>query len=101
MPEKEKQVKLDIDLLKPQSEPKKIAVRLFHWILAAGRYLIIFVEILVLAAFVSRFKLDNDISENQDEIDEKIPFVQSFKKNEDIIRKFQSQIKFIKRGNAF
>ncbi|OGE14865.1 hypothetical protein A3F00_03605 [Candidatus Daviesbacteria bacterium RIFCSPHIGHO2_12_FULL_37_11] len=100
MPKNENQIKLNIDLLRPQGEPKKIAVRLIHWVLSAGRYLIIFVEILVLAAFVSRFKLDNDISENQDEIDEKILFVQSFKGNEDIIRKFQSQIKFIKSLKA-
>lgn len=96
MPKIEKQIKLSIDILRPQSEPKKIAIKLIQWVLSAGRYLIIFVEILVLTAFVSRFKLDNDISENQDEIDAKIPFVQSFKGNEAIIRKFQSQINFIR-----
>ena len=96
MPKSENQIKLDIDLLRPQSEPKKIAVQLIHWILSAGRYLIIFVEILVLAAFLSRFKFDNDISETVEEIDTKIPFLKSLKNDEDLIRRFQLQIASIK-----
>lgn len=96
MPKAENQIKINIDILRPQSEPKKIAVKLIHWILSAGRYLIVFVEILVLAAFVSRFKLDNDISETQEEIDLKVPFIQSLKGNENLIRKFQFQLSSIK-----
>lgn len=96
MPKNENQIKLSIDLLRPQSEPQKIVVRLIRWVLSSGRYLIVFVEILVLAAFVSRFKLDSDISETQDEIDSKIPFIQSLKGDEALIRKFQSQLTSIK-----
>lgn len=92
MPKNINQIKLNIDLLKPQSEPQKIPVRLLKWILSAGRYLIVFVEIVVLAAFVSRFKLDNDITETGEEIEGKIPFLQSLKEDEDLIRKFKFQI---------
>ena len=93
---KNKDASLSIDLLKPQSEPKKIPVILIQWVLSAGRYLIVFVEILVLAAFLSRFKLDSDISDLQEEIDAKIPFIQSSVKDEVLYRTFQGQISNIK-----
>ena len=96
MPKSENTIKLNIDLLNPQSEPSKIAVKLIRWVLSAGRYLIVFVELLVLVAFVSRFKLDSDIDETQGEIDAKIPFVQSLKGDEDLIRRFQFQVASIK-----
>lgn len=96
MPKSQKQIKLDIDLLRPQSQPQKILLKLIHWVLSAGRYLIVFVEILVLAAFVSRFKLDNDISETQEEIDLKVPFIQSLKDEEEKIRNFRFQISSLK-----
>ena len=96
MPKSENTIKLNIDLLNPQSEPKKIALQLFHWILSAGRYLIVFVEILVLAAFLSRFKLDNDISETGEEIEAKTPFLESLKADEENIRRFQFQITSVK-----
>lgn len=96
MPKTENQIKLNIDILRPQSEPKKIAVQLIHWILSAGRYLIVFVEILVLAAFLSRFKLDNDIEETGGKIDTNIPFLKSLKGDEEKIQRFQFQIASIK-----
>ncbi len=92
MPKNKNQIRLSIDLLRPQSEPQKIPIRLLHWILSAGRYLIVMVEILVLAAFVSRFKLDNDIVETKDQIDSKAPFIQSLKPDEILIKKLKFQL---------
>lgn len=93
---KNKKISLNIDLLRPQGEPQKIPVRLLHWILSAGRYLIIIVEIVVLAAFVSRFKLDNDLAETKDEIDLKAPFVQALKPDEILVKKLKFQLTSIR-----
>lgn len=96
MPKNINQIKLNIDLLKPQSEPPKIFVSFIKWALSAGRYLIIFVEIIVLAAFVTRFKLDADIATNKETIDSLIPFLESLKPDELLIRQTQSQLASIK-----
>lgn len=93
---KKKKISLDIDLLHPQSEPQKIPVRLLRWILSAGRYLIIIVEIVVLAAFVSRFKFDNDLQTTKEDIDSKLPFIQSLAPDEILIKKLKFQLASIK-----
>lgn len=93
---KNKKLSLKIDILHPQSQPQKIPVRLLRWLLQAGRYLIVIVEIVVLAAFVSRFKLDNDIAQTKDEIDNKAPFIKSLKPDEILIKKLKFQLTTIK-----
>lgn len=87
---------LGIDLLKPQSEPQKITVKALSWILSAGRFMIVFVEILVLAAFLARFKFDADIQSAKEAIAQQVPFVESLKADEVLIRKTQFQLSTIK-----
>lgn len=85
-------ISLNLNLLHPQGEGQKLAVKLINWLLSAGRYIIIFVEILVLGAFLARFKLDGDLIELKENIEEQIPFIQSLKNDEALIRKLQFQI---------
>lgn len=85
-----------LDILKPQGERQKLISQVFRWLLSAGRYLIIFVEVLVLVAFLLRFKLDADIASTKQAIDEQIPFLESLKSDEKIIRNLQFQIATIK-----
>lgn len=92
MPKQSARSIINLDLLKPQSEPQKLLVQAFRWILSYGRFLIVFVEILVLAAFVLRFKLDADIASTKEAIEEQIPFIESLKSDEELIRKLQFQI---------
>jgi len=91
---------LHLNLLKPQGEPQKIVVKLISWALSIGRYIVIFVEILVLAAFLSRFKLDADIQTAKESIEAQIPFVESLKPDEIIIRQTQLQLATIKNIKA-
>jgi Tfp pilus assembly protein PilN len=83
---------LDINLLKPQGESQKILVQLVRWMLSAGRYLIIFVEIIVLGAFLIRFTLDTEIADNKDSINQQLPFVKALKQDETLIRQTQFQL---------
>lgn len=87
---------ININILHPQGNPEKLAVRLGRWALSAGRYLIIVVEIVVLGAFLSRFKFDNDISETKDKIKHQIPYIQSKIADENLVRKTQFQLATIK-----
>lgn len=86
----------NIDLLRPQGESQKLLVKLLGWLLSAGRYIIIFVEILVLLAFAARFKLDADIANVKEQVDLQIPVIDSLKSEEALIRKTHFQLATIK-----
>ncbi len=96
MPKKVAGIKLKLDLLKPESEPKRVAVKLFGWLLSSGRFLIIAVEILVLAAFLVRFKLDADLASTKEAIDQQVPYIESLASDEALIRQTQFQLATIK-----
>lgn len=95
MPKKLAPLKINLDLLKPQSQPQQIAVKAFKWLLSSGRFLIIAVEIIVLGAFLFRFKLDADIADTREAIEEQIPFIESLAADEKLIRRTQFQLSTI------
>src|SRR5688500_12046830 len=82
---------INLDLLKPQSDPEKILVKFIRWLLKAGRYIFIFVEAIVLIAFITRFKLDEDLASKKEAIEQQIPYIESLKPYEILIR--QNQLK--------
>lgn len=84
-----------LDLLKPQSSPEKMPVKLLRWLLSTGRYIFIFVEGLVLIAFLTRFKLDADLEQNKETIEGQIPFIESLKPYEILIRQTQLKLSTI------
>ena len=63
---------LDIDLLKQKPIEERFLGRFLEWALSYGRYIIIGTQIIVLLAFFSRFKLDQELSDLHERIDEKI-----------------------------
>lgn len=99
MPKKESpKLRIHLDLLHPQSNPEKIPVRLMRWLLSTGRYILIFVEAIVLLAFIARFKFDTDLAEKKDQIEQQIPYIQSLKPYEILIR--QTQLKLATIGDV-
>lgn len=100
MPNKLPKFILNLDLLKPRGAPQQILTKLVSWALSAGRYLIIFVEIIVLAAFLTRFKFDAELSDTKDAIENQIPYIDSLKQDEIKIRKLQFQIASIKEKKS-
>lgn len=91
-----KKVLIRLDLLKSQSNPEKIWVVLLRWLLSSGRYILVFVELIVLVAFLTRFKLDADIAATKEAIDQQVPYVQSAKEYENLIRQTQLGIATIR-----
>lgn len=83
---------IHLDLLKPQSNPEKLPVKLLRWLLATGRYILIFVEALVLIAFIARFKLDADLANTKEGIEKQIPYIESLKSTEILIRQTQFKL---------
>lgn len=86
---------IHLNLLKPQSNPEKLLIRLFRWLLYTGRYLFVFVEAIVLIAFVARFKLDGDLAAKKEAIEEQIPYIESLKAYEILIRQTQLKLSTI------
>ncbi|EKD85105.1 MAG: hypothetical protein ACD_38C00085G0004 [uncultured bacterium] len=102
MPKGKPGLTINLDLLKPQSNPEKIPVKLFRWLLSSGRFIFIFVEALVLIAFGARFKLDADIASKKEAIEQQIPYIESLSSYEIAIRQTQlklSTINNIKNGS--
>lgn len=86
---------IHLDLLRPQSNPEKILVKLIRWLLSTGRFIFVFVEALVLIAFISRFKLDADLADKKEAIEQQIPYIESLKPFEILIRQTQFKLSTI------
>lgn len=87
---------IELNLLKPQSEPQRILVRSLRWILSSGRFIIVFVEIIVLVSFLARFKLDSDIADTKEKINQQVPLIKDLRSKELLIRQTQFQLTTIK-----
>lgn len=95
MPETRKNT-LNINFLNHKGTSAPLPIRFFRWILASGRFIVIFVEIIVIGAFVYRYKLDADLTTLQEDITQQAAYVASLKNDEDIIRQTQFQLSSIR-----
>lgn len=86
---------IHLDLLHPQSSPEKLPVKLIRWLLSTGRFIFVFVEALVLLAFIARFKLDADLASKKEAIEQQIPYIESLKPYEILIRQTQLKLSTI------
>ena len=75
-----------INLLPPSEFESSFWGRFLEWAITTGRYIVIITELIVVMAFLSRFKLDTDLSTLNSEIkskknvlDEMIPREEQFK----------------------
>ncbi len=95
MPKSKPTLAINLNLLKPQSNPAKLPVKLIVWLLSSGRYIFAVVNALVLIAFVTRFKLDADLVSKNEAIAEQIPYIESLRPYELLIRNTQLKLSTI------
>ncbi|MCL5784842.1 MAG: PilN domain-containing protein [Patescibacteria group bacterium] len=95
MPKSKHKLGIDLNLLKPQSNPEKLPAKLLSWLLSSGRYIFVLVEALVLIAFGARFKLDADLAAKKEAIEDQIPYIESLKPYEVLIRDTQLKLSTI------
>lgn len=95
MPKSKVKLAIHLNLLKPQSNPEKLLVKLIRWLLSSGRYIFIVVNAVVLIAFGARFKLDADLAAKNDAIEEKIPYIEALRPYELLIRETQLKLSTI------
>ena len=83
--------KLDINLLAQTNINAKPLGKFLKWSLTYGRYIIIGTQIIVLLAFLSRFKLDQDLSDLHTKIDEKVNILEALAPIENNTRLLQDK----------
>lgn len=86
-----------INLLIHKGEQVKLYVKLIRWLLSSGRFIVVLVELVVIGAFVMRYKLDADLIDLQEKINDQIPYIKSLQEDEIQIRKLQFQLSTIKQ----
>lgn len=91
---------LRLNLLHPQGIPEKLPLRFLKWMLAYGRYIVVVVEIIVLASFAARFKLDADLADIKQKIDREVPFIENKAQDEALINQTQLKLTTVKQTYA-
>src|SRR3989338_1167782 len=86
-----------INLLIHKEEQVKLYERLLRWLLSSGRFIVVLVELVTIGAFVARYKLDAELADLQDNIKDKVPYIEALKADEALIRQTQFQLSTIKQ----
>lgn len=97
MPSSAKQYKLriDLNLLHPKEIPAKLPERFLKWLISYGRFIVILVEIVVVGAFVTRFKLDADLDGLKIKIKQDLPYIEGRATDEALITQTQNKLALI------
>jgi Tfp pilus assembly protein PilN len=82
----------DIELLAKEDWGKGRLGQILHWILTIGRHIVILTELIVILAFLSRFKLDRDLTDLHDSIKQKQAIIEASASFEKKYRQLQKQV---------
>lgn len=89
-----------VNLLIYRGEHEKFYSKLIKWGLSSGRFIVIFVEMITISAFIFRYKLDADLNDLQEQINDKIPYIKSLGTDEMLIKHTQFQLSTISKLKA-
>ncbi len=92
--------RINLNLLYPQGVPQKIYVKFLKWLISYGRFIVVGVEIVVLACFGMRFKLDADLADLKEKIKSQVPYLESLVADEALIKQTQLRISTIQSTYA-
>lgn len=86
----------EINLLPKEPWEKGIFGKLIPWALSAGRYVIVFTELIVISGFLYRFGLDKQLADINEKIKQRQAIIQSYGDFEKKFRQTQQQLNQIK-----
>ncbi len=89
---KRKPVHFNINLLPQDPFFDTFLGKALKWALSVGRYIIIFTELVVIGSFATRFSLDRQVTDLNDEIHQKQSVIESYGVLEDNMRIAQAKI---------
>lgn len=81
-----------INLLPQEEFASTTSGRILHWLLSTFRYLVIFTELIVIVAFLSRFYFDSRAADLNDEINQKKEFIEAYAPFESQFRETQKRL---------
>lgn len=91
--------RIKLNLLHPNEIPASLPTRLLRWVVSYGRYIVIITEVIVVGAFLLRFKLDADIDTLKTSINKDLPYIEGLSEYEAQIR--QTQLKLSTVGTTY
>lgn len=86
---------ISINLLTQDDFSSSALGRVLLWALSIGRYIVVFTELVVVLAFLSRFKLDRDLTNLNKSIDQKVSIIQSYESLEPRFSRLQQQLELV------
>lgn len=96
-PAQRSKLRISLNLLHPKEIPPKLPERFLKWLITYGRFIVIFVEIIVVAAFLARFKLDADLDDLKRKINLDLPYVEGLSTDEALIKQTQNKLALISK----
>jgi hypothetical protein len=90
--------RLKLNLLFPQGEEQKLAARFLKWLISYGRFIVVIVEVVVLTTFATRFKLDADLANLKEEINNRAPYLEALSPDEAQIKQTQQRLSIVKKN---
>lgn len=88
-------LRISLNLLHPKETPSKLPERFLKWLITYGRFIVILVEVIVVGAFLTRFKLDADLDTLKNKINQDLPYVEGLSIDEALIKQAQTKIALI------
>jgi len=92
--------KKNLNFLPEDELEKSPAGKFLKWLLGAGRYIVVFTELIVVLTFLARFKLDRELINLHEEISQKQAILASSSDLEKEIRLLQKQLAVIKEKES-
>lgn len=83
---------LKLNLLYTQDTTPQLPLKFMRWLLSYGRFIAIFVEVIVIASFIARFKLDADLTNLKTKINNQVPILESLTNDENTIKVTQLKL---------
>ena len=87
---------LEINLLTQDEFSNSSLGKVMLWALSIGRYIVVFTELIVILSFLSRFKLDRDLTDLTEEIARQKAIIQSYGDLETRFNHVQEQLSLVR-----
>lgn len=88
-------IKKELSLLPDSENPNSFGAKVIKWLTTVGRWVIVFTELIVVSAFVSRFWLDRKNSDLSETIRQQQAILESTQGFESEFKSFQQRLEFI------
>lgn len=89
-----------VNLLPQDDFERSFVGKTLRWSLSAGKSIVILTEFVVILAFLSRFKLDRDLNDLNEEVIYKQAVVESYAATEDEMRALQDRLDVIDQADS-